>query len=99
MRANVVFAVGMWFCALAATALGQEADYPIQPHAEAQELLAKWADTATPAQLEEHYALLAPLKKLAAEDCRQFEHCPLERRGDFLVVASGRVDSDWRDRG
>jgi hypothetical protein len=72
MQVTSAGAVVLFLCALAMTARGQDEDYPIKPHAETQELLAKWADTATPAQLEEHYALLAPLKKLAAEDYRRF---------------------------
>jgi hypothetical protein len=70
MRANIVFAVGMWFCALAATACGQDTDFPIQPHAESQMLIEKWA-TLT-AQPEEHFALLARLFPLAGDDYRRF---------------------------
>lgn len=72
MRANIGLAVGVFCCALALSVLGDEGDYPIQPHPETQDLFARWLATANRAQAEDHYALLARLEPLARDDYQRF---------------------------
>ncbi|HUE75142.1 MAG TPA: hypothetical protein VMP01_30015 [Pirellulaceae bacterium] len=72
MQADLARPVVLFLFAFGMTARGQDADYPIIPHPETQELIAKWATPfANDAQLDEHYALLGRLMR-AADDSQRF---------------------------
>jgi hypothetical protein len=81
MPVSSAFAIILSLCILCSTAFPQDQEYPIKPHAETQELIAKWIETAqaaspgqrvSDAQLKEHYALLARLIPLANDDYHRF---------------------------
>jgi hypothetical protein len=75
MQANFACPVVLFLCALAMTARGQDEEYPIQPHPETQEMLAKWAPPLAireNLQADEHFALLGPLRQLARRDTQRF---------------------------
>ena len=72
MQVYLARPVVLFLFAFAMSARGQDADYPIKPHAETQELIEKWTTPfANDAQLDEHYALLGQLVR-AADDSQRF---------------------------
>lgn len=69
MGRKVAYSFGLLVSALSVTVFGQEPEYPIKPHPESQKLLEQWA---SPVDIKEHYALLAPLIELADENRPRF---------------------------
>lgn len=72
MKPLAYFGLALLSYTLAPGAFSEDPTLLMRPHQETQELMAKWLETASRAQAEEHFVLLAKLTPLANDDPRRF---------------------------